>query len=360
MAPRRLSVARAIAVLALALVAAACGSSGASDTKTSRVAGAPTASGGHGSPGQKGALIITRNGALVEFDIASGSEKPLITPQVEGTFLLDPAVSPDGQRLAYVSQPPPTQVNGTYDSGADVWVANRDGSDAHVLFTHERPNQLLRFPGWQDDANVLAIVQEPATSGPPTGVEYVLERIPADGSARTRLLSGALGFGVSPDRLRVAYAMLPKQSGEALVASNLDGSAAVTLVGADQNLAPFNSPRYSPDGASVAFASADQTGASADRQYVSLRLVDDGSTAARLASASTDGLPEDIWIVGAGGGTARRIANLKEDLPTIAFNGDGSHLYALGANGLSDINVATGAVTRIAEGAFHGQIAFAP
>ena len=90
--------------------------------------------------------------------------------ETDNTFLLDPAISPDGERLVYVVQPPPKIEAGVYDAGSDVWVANRDGSDAHVVFEHAQPNQLIRFPQWQDDAKILAVVQE---IGPVNGVTTV-------------------------------------------------------------------------------------------------------------------------------------------------------------------------------------------
>ena len=350
-------------LVCLTLAVWACGGGGASSNASTRstVSSTDRTQPPSESPstGGAGSLIITRQSGLVEFDINSHTEKPLVTPDVDGTYLLDPTVSPNGQSIAYVSQPPPKVMNGEYDSGADLWLASRDGSGAHIVFAHERPNQLLRFPQWLDDAHVLGVVQEPALTGGTTSVDYVLERIDVSSGERTRLFPNVLGFTVSPDRSHIAFAMLSKQAGEALMSSALDGSNATTLIGPEQNLAPFNSPRYSPDGSTIAFASADQTGARSDVQYVSFGTRDDGRSA-RPASVDTDGLPEDIWTVSASGGTARRVADLKEDLPAVTWGSDGMHLYALGSTGLSDINVSNGAIQRIGEGAFHGQIAWGP
>src|SRR5207237_3763973 len=52
--------------------------------------------------------------ALVKFDDAS--------------YLLDPAVSPDGQHLAFARQTPAKSLpNGAVDFGSDLYVADRDG-----------------------------------------------------------------------------------------------------------------------------------------------------------------------------------------------------------------------------------------
>jgi len=349
-------------LICLALTLAACGGGGVSSKTSTQgtTSSAPRTPAPSIVPsrGSGGSLIITRENGLVDFDIETHEEEPLVTPDVEGTYLLDPTVSPSGQSIAYISQPPPKVMNGEYDSGADLWLASRDGSSSHIVFAHERPNQLLRFPQWLDDGHVLAVVQEPSVAGGTTSVDYVLESIDVGSGTRTRLFPNVLGFTVSPDRSHIAFAMLSKEAGEALMSSALDGSNPVTLVGPEQSLAPFNSPRYSPDGSSIAFASADQTGARADFEYVTFGTASEHAMGS--ASVETDGLPEDIWTVGAAGGTARRIADLKEDLPAVTWGRDGTHIYALGAGGLSDINVSNGAVQRIGAGAFHGQIAWAP
>lgn len=343
---RRIALAAAIVIAALLV---ACGGGTNSGGKTSPV-GTP---GRDGAPGP-GSLILTRAKGIAEFDLSSHDEKIVIPQPTADTFLLDPAVSPDGSSLAYVVQPPPKVQGTTYDAGSDLWIAQRDGAGSHAVFTHTAPNQLVRFPQWLDVGHLLAVVQEPAQAKGTTTVVYVLERIDIATGERTQLIQNVLSFGLSPDRSRVAYSELSPGGGESLKSAALDGSGAVTIVGPDQDLLPFNAPRYSPDGSTIAFASADQTGALAGSQLVS---------AAPLAGArapTLDGLPEDIWTVAATGGTARRAANMKEDLPTLTWSGDDKHIYILGTQGLSDLTLASGAVKRIADGSFHGEIAWAP
>jgi Tol biopolymer transport system component len=356
-------------------VLASCGSD-SKDVGTSPSPGGslPTRTSGGTPASGEGSLIISKPEGLVEYNIKSGRETPLITPDTASTFILDPAISPDGARIAYIVQPPPTITNicaaatptpppgtragsgcGVYDAGSDVWVANRDGSDPHVVYAHGQPNQLVRFPQWQDDGTILFVAQEIAVVNGVTTVSYVLERIPAAGGARTRVIEDVLAFGMSPDRKRLAYARLAPQTGETLNAVDVDGANEVTLVGIDQNLSPFNVPRYSPDGATIAFASADQTGARASSgAYVS------AAPFGREPAPSLDGLPEDIWLIDSAGGVPVRLADLKEDLPALTWGRDGRHIYVIGAAGLYDVDVGTGAVNRLGNGAFHAQIVWAP
>jgi len=329
---------------AIAVGIAACGGGSASPASGTRGPGGGTKS------AAAGALILTRQTGIAEIDLKSHDEKTLIKQPTSDTFLLDPAVSADGTMLAYIVQPPPKVQGTTYDAGSDLWIADRDGSNARVVFQHVNPNQLVRFPQWLDAGHLLAVVQEPKETEGTTSVTYVIERFDVATGQRTRVVENALTFGVSPDRTHLVYTRLDPGGGETLDTAAIDGSGTKTIVGPEQHLLPFNSPRYSPDGTQIAFTSADQTGVRAGITYVS----------AGLRAPAPDGLPEDAWTVPAAGGTARRVADLKEDLPTLAWGGDGKHLYVLGTNGLSDVNLASGAVTRIADGSFHGEIAWAP
>jgi Tol biopolymer transport system component len=366
-----------IMLIAITAIGAACGDSGGGAAPNTPSAASPTKLASGKPSSGAGSLIIADTSGLVEYNIRSGSRKPLITPESGGsTFLLDPAISPDGKRLVYVVQPPPTIVNncaggqatptvvaggrpgagcGTYDAGSDLWVANRDGSDPHLVFAHAQPNQLVRFPQWQDDATILAVVQEIGLQNGVTSVSYELERIPAEGGERAKLIKDVLSFGLSPDGQRLAYARLAPAGGETLNAADLSGANDQTLVDFSEHLIPFNMPRYSPDGAKIAFASADQTGArAASPEYVSAAALGPGP------APPTDGLPEDIWTVDAGGGHPVRVADLKEDLPALTWSGDGKHIYVVGSAGLYDVNIGTGAVDRLADGAFHGMLVWVP
>ena len=341
-----------LASVALGMACSSGGDSAKPPTSSSAVAASTSPAKPAGKPSNgAGSLIIAMPSGLVEYSIKSGAQKPLIKPDTDNTFLLDPAISPDGKRLVYIVQPPPKIDAGKYDAGSDLWVANRDGTGAHVVLTHEQPNQLIRFPQWQDNDTLLVVMQEIAPKNGVTTVSYVLTRLPAAGGARARVLTDTLAFGLSPDGTRLAYARLAPQTGETLNTVDIDGTNDVTLIGASENLAPFNGPRYSPDGKKIAFSSADQTGArGASPEYVSV------APAGAAGGPVLDGLPEDIWTMDATGGRPVRVADLKEDLPALTWSGDGKHIYVVGSAGLYDVRIDTGAVDRLGEGTFHGQV----
>lgn len=341
----------ALSIIAAFAVSCGGGSSGSGETPAPGATAAPTS----GAPqGGAGHIIFTTQEGLDEFDVASGSTKPLLRPDDPNTFILDPAVTPDDKQIAYIAQPPPKTQGNTYDAGSDLWVADRDGSNPHAVFVHVQPNQLVRVPQWEDATHILAVVSELATAGGTTSVTYTLERIDIATGQRTNVLDDVLAFGLTPDHKTMAYAKLGEQTGETLVGIPVAGGTPTTLVDTTAELAPFNSPRYSPDGSTVAFASADQTGARADFEYVTSRAF------APLPAPRLDGLPEDIWTMPASGGAPRRVADIKEDLPALTWSGDGKHIYVIGVNALYDVDLTSGAVDKIGPGSFHGQLVWTP
>jgi Tol biopolymer transport system component len=292
--------------------------------------------------------VFSRFGVIEQFDIATGDVSLLLDVPEENSFVLDPTVSPDGDRIAYIVQPPPRVVDGRYDAGSDLWIADRDGSNPRLVYEHEDLNALVRFPQWQDNDHLLAFVQDITLVEAPDGagtttIDYLIQRFDAQTGERETVLKDALAFALSPDGERISYSRLDQAVGEIFESVALAGGEAQVLVAQEEMLQPYNSPRYSPDGTVIAFAAAEQPQA---------------PPTGRLAAPArtTDGFPQDIWLVDAAGGEPRLLAELKEDLPSLTWSGDGKHIYVLGANGLNDVDVETGAVTRIGEGAFHGQV----
>jgi Tol biopolymer transport system component len=318
------------------LVVTACGDSG----------------GGTGGGGGEGVLVFNRPDGIYALSVESLELTPVLKPSEPNSYVLDPAVSPDGKRIAYVVQPPPAIIDGRYDAGSDLWIAERDGSQPRMLYEHEDLNALVRFPQWADDRHILAFVQEitfadGSDSTAVSEVNYTVQRFDVATGAREKILDDAIAFALSPDGQQISYARITGAAGEVFETVPLAGGAPRVLVAPEEQLNPYNSPRYSPDGATIAFAAADQ------RQALPPPT---GRLFAPLPRPSADGFPQDIWLVDAAGGKPRLLADLKEDLPSLAWSDDGSHLYVLGANGLYDVDVETGAVSRLGEGAFHAVV----
>ncbi len=300
---------------------------------------------GGGTSAPSGTLLISRIDGIYERGIDAPEETLLITADEPDAFLLDPAVSPDGSRIAYIVQPPPRVVDGRYDSGSDLWVANRDGSGRRLVYAHAQPNALTRFPAWTDDGHVAVIVQGIIETEQLTEVVYTVRLADVETGELRLIVEDALSLGAAPSGGELAI-VRHSDAGETLQVIALDGTILREAVAAAEELMPIAFPRFSPDGSRIAFAASDAPLVTAP--------VRGG------ARNGIDGPPQDIWLVDAAGGTPRRIADLKEDSPGLTWDGSGEHVYVLGGLGLYDVNVTNGAIVRIGEGAFHGQIAWAP
>ncbi len=340
---------RRIASLALAVALAALTVSCGGDASS----GEPASPFARGGPG---AIVFSRPDGIYDFDIKSRETKPLIVAAEPNSFLLDPAVSPDGSKIAYVVQPPSKLVDGRYDAGSDLWIADRDGNGSRRLYEHEQPNALVRYPQWSGDGHVVAIIQE-ITGSLFSEVAYTIQRIDIATGVREKLIDDALAFALSPDGARISYVRLDAEMREVFESVAIGGGAREVLVAASEHLQPYNSPRYSPDGETIAFAAALQPGAAAGARYVAAWT---GYAVAAAAFTAVNGLPQDIWLVDSAGGKPRLLSELQEDLPALTWSGDGKHIYVLGGGGLFDVNLGNGAARRLGDGSFHGQLDWTP
>jgi Tol biopolymer transport system component len=311
-----------------------------------------------GGGGGEGVLVFSRPDGIYELKLGSLELQPVLKPQEVNSFVLDPAVSPDGTRIAYIVQPPAVIVDGRYDAGSDLWIADRDGSNARLLYKHEDLNALVRFPQWAGDNQVLAFVQQiefVETPGSPgiSDINYTVQRFDANTGEQTQVLDDAIAFALSPDGQSISYSRFDPAVGEVFETVPLAGGEPQVLVPREENLNPYSSPRYSPDGSLIAFAAALQPLAP---PTAAPSAAPSGRLFAPLPDPAADGFPQDIWLVDARGGRPRLLADLKEDLPSLTWSDDGTRIYVLGAYGLYEIDVGSGSVTRLGEGSFHATV----
>lgn len=310
---------------------------------------AASCGGGGGSSGGEQPLatvLITDVNSIVEREIPDGGSETLIETPDNRSFLLDGMPSPDGTRIAYVVQPPVQLSEGQYDAGTNIWVADRDGSEQRMVYEHTQPNQLARFPVWLDENTLLAIISDVVQENGQATVNYTLSRVDVPTGERTVLISNVLTFGLSPDGQRVAYSRLLDDGREALHIADIDGSDDRELVGPDRRLQPIRAIRFSPDGSTIAFASAEQP--EATRHVIPVAF---------SPAPSLNGLPEDIWTIPAAGGDLQSVADIDEDLPSLTWSADGSLIYVLGTYQLYAVHPETQQVDVVGAGVTHGEIA---
>jgi Tol biopolymer transport system component len=144
----------------------------------------------------------------------------------------DPALSPDGLRLAFESR------RGDRYGPTQVWVSNADGSDARSVGAGYDP-------AWSPDGSRLAFVRDAVYGGVSQPHVAVMAR---DGSSASVLLRGrSPAWSPSGD----AIAFQESVGSQALSVMNPDGTGKRQLI-TDWNEA-FTSPAWSPDGSEIAY-----------------------------------------------------------------------------------------------------------
>jgi len=161
------------------------------------------------------------------------------TPVVEASsdFLSAPSWSPDGSRIAFVSD---------VDGNADIWVMGSDGRNAVNLTRNKAKDQT---PAWSTDGQWIAFASVRDS------LYYELYVMRPDAADVQRLTwwgdASDLSPSWSPDGKRVAFASKRDGNWE-IYAMDRDGSNLMRLTG---NPGDDRSPAWSPDGSRIAFES---------------------------------------------------------------------------------------------------------
>ncbi len=245
--------------------------------------------------------------------------------------LLQPAISPDGTRVAYIVFQL-TQAEGA-TIGADLAVSRLDDPEQEVVVQHTRQAEFVWNPRWTPDGGSLIFTHEPG--------ELLIRVARLDLQRREVEIvrEDARDADISRDGTMLIFVNAPYSANPHLVVRDLkDGSEVVLDPDREWQPRPFRIPRFMPVGDAVVFTAG---------QF--------------LPQVSTKVLgfngPEDIWLVDLDTLQLLQIAAIGEDQPDFALSDDGRHVLVMGAFGI--YLVATDAADppyAIAPGEFHGGV----
>lgn len=301
-----------------------------------------------------GTLVVprTRDLALVQAD---GSGERTLLSLGAGSFVSDAAWSPDGIRIAfsqYVARP-------SEPGGADIAVISASGGDPRVVVPRDQGGTLLGVPAWTPDGSEL--VFENVGYAAATGVVMRIETVAVDGTRRRTLVEGGRNPAISADGTAVAY-LKSENIGDSVWVRPLAGGPERQVL-ADYELFAVAFPRFSPDGAHLAFAGVGTPDrgpalrpSSAER--ADTRAVPTGESTADRAHAmlGRHGLSWDLFVVDASGANLRRLALLTEDDAAVAWSPDGRWIAVSGLSGLRLVSVADGTVRQTSTIGSYGAI----
>jgi Tol biopolymer transport system component len=197
------------------------------------------------SPIVNGKIAFAESGQIYLIN-ADGSGLTQLTQTGPSVYNYQPALSPDGTRVAFASSQP---------GGSQILVVNSDGSDLQSLTFNSMSNDAE--PAWSPDGQQIAFVRgfDPTSDGiaNTSFCGFEIYQVSVDGCATpVRVTDGSGGTDPSwsPDGTRIAY-VSDRGGNFDVYAVGLDSGKVDQLTDTPENEAE---PTWSPDGTEIAYA----------------------------------------------------------------------------------------------------------
>ena len=303
--------------------------------------------------GLTGRIVWPKDGDLWVYDLAS-KQQTKITDLPAGAAVTGATWSPDGKRIIFAQF---YRRPNERSSGADLMVANADGSDAHVFAERDAANTVLETPEWMPSGQVYYTTRR-VNNGRET--QTVVRQ--TEGGTPETLVDNAYDPAVSPDEKTLIY-VRSTRAGQALYRKTMGESGDGCELISDQVFQYLSLPRISPDGKRVALGgsgepNAGPSGCGGDpRSHSPAASLPGGLDVATLlqpAVAEAHGLPADVYSLNLDGSDMTRIAEIKDDDPTVAFSSDGSRLAIFGVAALFVVDASGGQVSKLTDQGGYG------
>jgi Tol biopolymer transport system component len=281
----------------------------------------------------QGRLAWPKDGDLWTFDLSS-KQQTKITNLPQGAAVTGATWSPDGQRVVFAQF---WRRPNERSSGADLMIANADGSNAQLFAERDAPNTVLEAPQWAPGGRVYYTVRR-VTNG--REAQSVVRQ--TEGGQPELVVDNAYSPAISPDETTLIY-IRTTRAGQSMLKKTLGEAGDGCELISDQVFQYLSLPRVAPDGKRLAFggsgeANPQQSGCGGDPRAkpsaAGPPALLDLAPLLQADVAYAHGLPADIYSLNLDGGSLTRIADIKDDDPTVAWSPDGSKLAIFGVAAL--------------------------
>ncbi len=279
-----------------------------------------------------GPLVVARSRAIALVDPVTRQEQPLALDLGSG-IVRQPAWDPEHTRVAFSWY---TRRPGERIGGSELLVLQRSGGPPTTLVPRENDGLILDSPTWSRDGQTVFFESQASAAQPPQ-----IERVAAGGSSGRQLVVPAAGSpSVAPDGTSLVY--VRQEPTPAIAVLSLADGSQRTVVD-DDRFGAMASPRFSPDGAWIAFTA---TLGPPDRELRPLSR--------ERRSVARHNAPWDVWLVRVDGSGLRRLDWLDDDELSVVWSPDGRLLAAFGVRGLVLLARDDGRAELVARGGFGG------
>ena len=285
--------------------------------------------------GLQGRILWPKDGDLWVYDLAS-KQQTKITNLPQGAAVTGATWSPDGQRVVFAQF---WRRPNERSSGADLFLANADGSNVRPFAERDAPNTVMETPEWAASGRVYYTVRR-VTNGRET--QSIVRQV--EGGQPEVLVDNGYSPAVSPDETTLVY-IRSSRAGQTMVKKTFDAGGDGCELMSDQVFQYLSMPRIAPDGKRLALGGSGEptlgpSGCGGDPRAspaamglpAALNLV--AWLQPAVAYAAAHGLPADVYTVNLDGSAMTRIADIKDDDPTVAWSPDGSKLAIFGVAAL--------------------------
>ncbi|MBV9601923.1 MAG: PD40 domain-containing protein [Chloroflexi bacterium] len=303
--------------------------------------------------GAQGKITWPKDGDLWVYDLAT-RQQTKITNLSSGAAVTGATWSPDGTRVIYAQF---WRRPNERSSGADLMIANADGSDARPFAERDAPNTVLETPEWMPSGNVYFTIRRVVDG---KEMQTIVRQM--EGGQPETVLDNAYDPAASPDESTLVYVRSTRTGQELMKKSMADSDDGCELL-SDQVFQYLSLPRISPDGKRVALGGSGEpnmgpSGCGGDPHSSTPAAAGgpgiDVGALLEPDTAYAHGLPADVWSMNLDGSDMKRIADIKDDDPTVAFSPDGGRMAIFGVAALFMVDASGGPTDKLTDQGGYG------